>query len=172
MPHRFGSLAAAAMAAALVAALGAPWVVLAHAELESSTPADGATLTEAPTEIRLVFDGELIPNGTSLTVTDASGSVVAEGELDLDVAERNEVAAALQVTRSGTYSVAWSAASLDGHVEEGVLAFTIEPAAEAEPPDTAIEADDGRALLILGLALIAITLALVRRRRLAGAARD
>ena len=169
MRHRFGSMAAAAMAAALVAA---PSVVLAHAELESSMPADGATLSRAPTEIRLVFDGELNPDGTALTVTDASGSVVAEGELDLDVAERNEVAAALQVTESGTYSAAWSAASLDGHVEEGVLAFTIEAAVEAEPPDTAVDADDGRALLILGLALVAVTLALVRRRWLSGKARD
>lgn len=172
MRHRFGALTTVAVGAALVAAIASPPVALAHVELESSTPADGSTLTEAPVEIRLVFDGELSPDGTALTVTDESGATVGEGELDLEIAERNEVAGAVEIAESGTYRVAWSAASLDGHVEEGVLTFTVELEADSASPDTAVGADDGQnALVILGLALLFLSLGLARRRLLAEVAR-
>ncbi|MCV0403608.1 MAG: copper resistance protein CopC [Chloroflexi bacterium] len=165
MRNRFGALTTVAVGAALVAAIASPPVALAHVELESSTPADGATLTEAPAEVRLVFSGELSPDGTALTVTDESGATVGGGELDLEIAERNEVAGAVEIAESGSYRVAWSAASLDGHVEEGVLTFTVELESDSESPDTAVGADDGRnALVILGLALLLVGLGLGRRR--------
>lgn len=172
MRHRVAATIGAAIVGAALVAIGSPSVALAHVELASSTPADGATLTEAPGEVRLVFSGELNPDGSTLTVTDADGTVVGEGELDLAIADRNEVAGSVAINEGGTYTVTWSAASLDGHVEEGVLTFSVELAdGGVQPPDTAAM-DTGPTLPLAGLALLVIALGLAARAWSAGGHHD
>ena len=56
---------AAAFAAALVAVLAS--VVFAHAPLQSSDPADGATI-KTPYTLTATFGEEITPNGSSLVV--------------------------------------------------------------------------------------------------------
>ncbi len=97
---------------------------LAHAGLLSSSPAADDTLTVPPEAVTLVFDGELTPDGTGFTVTDADGDVVGEGALDLTVAERNEIRGDLEPGEPGTYTVTWTAVSADGHEERGDFTFT------------------------------------------------
>ena len=77
---------AAALALALMGAV-APQTALAHAELMSSSPAAGETLTAPPDEVIIEFDGELLPDGTGFTVTDPGGGTAGEGQLDLTIAD-------------------------------------------------------------------------------------
>ena len=79
-----------------------PGAALAHAELSSSSPAAGDTLTVPPAAVTLIFDGELTPDGTGFTVTDPDGDAVGEGALDLTVAERNEVRGDIDAAGPGT----------------------------------------------------------------------
>lgn len=141
---------------AVAGMLLAPIPVAAHAELVSSSPAADAELETPPTEVVVVFDGELDPQVSELVVTDAGGAVVGGGEVDLQVAERNELRGAVDIDGPGTYTVSWTAAAADGHAEEGAFAFTVLDAEDSgESPDTALPrtGDIGLAA-ILGLLLV------------------
>ncbi len=65
----------------------------AHAELESSDPKDGATLSSAPAAISFVFGEEILPEGNAVTLTD----VAADTRLEVGPVE----------VEGDTVSVAW-----------------------------------------------------------------
>ena len=160
-------------------ALMAPASVSAHAELVSTSPADGQDLDTAPTEVAIVFDGELDPDGSEFVVNDAGGGQVGEGGVDLDVAERNEMRGAVTITEPGTYTVAWTAVAADGHTESGEFTFSFQAdvaaaiaaasaaaAAAGDAPNTATSQPTGTglALTLGGLALLVAAGALTLRR--------
>lgn len=146
---------------ALVAAgavLGAA-PVAAHAVLTEADPAAGAQLDTPPTEVVLVFDGELSPETSRFVVTDADGAVAGEGRLDLEVAERNRLRGPVDAMAPGSYTVTWSVTGDDGHAVEDAYTFSVrgETAGEGdepEPPDTALPGAMDVASAI-GLALLA-----------------
>ncbi|MEO5986939.1 MAG: copper resistance protein CopC [Candidatus Limnocylindria bacterium] len=153
-----------AAATAVLSALAlAPTTALAHIGLASSTPTDGSTLDEAPDEVRLIFDGELAPDGSGFTVVDAQGSTAGTGTLDLDVADRNEVGGRVTITAGGTYTVNWTATSFDGHVEEGQLRFSVDLGTDGQTPDTAV-GGQGDSLTVIGALLVLGALCLATRR--------
>ena len=147
--------------AVAVFVLGAitPLAAFAHADFVSSSPQAGDTLRTPPESVTLVFDGELVPDGTGFTVTGPNGAVVGEGALDLDVAERDQVTGAVEISESGTYSVAWTAVSADGHEEAGDLAFSV----AAEAPDTAATPPDRPAPRVIGAIVLLVATGLVLR---------
>jgi methionine-rich copper-binding protein CopC len=147
-----------------------PVVVLAHAELSSSSPAADDTLNVPPAAVSLVFDGELTPDGTGFTVTDPDGDVVGEGALDLTVAERNEVRGDLDAGGPGTYTVTWTATAADGHQERGDFSFSV-AASDAEQPNTATMPPAGdRLLRWLGSIVLIVAASMAVRRVLRRAA--
>jgi copper resistance protein C len=112
----------AAFLGAAAAALPAP--ALGHAELVSSTPADGDVLREPPAEVVITFDAELRPEGSEFRVTGPGGEA-GMGSLDLDVAERNVLRGAVSASQPGTYAVTWTVLGEDGHQETGTFDFTV-----------------------------------------------
>lgn len=144
---------------AALAALTPP-VAMGHADLESSMPESGAALTTAPTEVALVFGGELVPDGSRFTVTDDDGRTVGSGELDLAVAERNELRGPVTITRPGAFTVAWTSVAADGHRETGAFTFTYSTPA----PDTAAPAPTGATAAALGSLLALLAAAMLVRR--------
>lgn len=154
----------------LACALAAlPALSLAHTELASADPADGSTLTEPPTEIVLTFEGE-VGEGSTFTVTGPDGATVGEGELDLDVADRNVLRGEVEVTATGEYTISWSVAGEDGHPVEGELGFTYDPASEATTPDTAMAAGTGTPIAAIGVLLVVLAGMVTARRTLAARA--
>jgi methionine-rich copper-binding protein CopC len=69
-------IALAAMAAAI------PTAVFAHAELDTSEPADGATVAVAPTEIVMTFTQDLDPGRSSIVVVTGGAEIASGGEID------------------------------------------------------------------------------------------
>jgi methionine-rich copper-binding protein CopC len=125
------ALAVAVLGAALVAvALPAS----AHADLVSSDPADGDTVSEL-TSVRLEFAEELLEIGNSITVTDGAG---ATQDLVLSQPQPAVLEAPIGDLTPGDITIAWRNASVDGHTEEGELHVTLE-AAVAEPSETPTE---------------------------------
>jgi len=143
--------------------LALPSVATAHAELVSSQPADGSTLGEPPSEVILTFAGELSPDGSGFTLTDAGGAEIGHGEVDLSVADRNVLRGAVSIRRDGPYEVVWQAVSIDGHAEEGTISFRVGPIPDA--PDTALRHPSP--LVPIG-ALMLLLSALAARRSVAG----
>ena len=96
---------------AAMAALLAPALVLAHAELETATPADKSTVTEPVAEVSGIYSEAMTPDGSSLVVKDASGATVAQGTVDPEDDTRM-VATPSAPLGNGTYTVE-STAHLD-----------------------------------------------------------
>jgi methionine-rich copper-binding protein CopC len=89
------------IAAALVMAL--PAIVLGHAELVSSDPPVGGTLTTTPYTLTATFDEELTADGSSIVVEGPDGAQVATGT----VSETDEfsMTAELPALPDGAYTV-------------------------------------------------------------------
>ena len=68
--------------AAAVAGFLVPGLVLAHAELETPTPADKSTVTTPVTEVSGMFIQRMKADGSTLVVKLVGGGTVAEGGVD------------------------------------------------------------------------------------------
>ncbi len=127
---------------ATAALLAIPPVASAHVELVSSSPEAGANLDAAPTEVSVTFDDELDPDHSSFTVTDADGTEVGSGEVDLTVADRNVLRGDVSISEPGVYTVSYAVAGVDGHEIEGTFSFGFN-AEDTIPDSTGGEHDDG-----------------------------
>lgn len=111
-----------------------------HSELVSAVPAQDAVV-EAPTEVRLTFNEELIQAGSDVSVTDSAGDTTV---LVPTYPEPATLTASLPALAAGTASVQWRVVSADGHPIEGVLSFTVvqpEPSPSASVTPTSEQED-------------------------------
>ena len=109
----------------LLAVLVTAWasVATAHSPLKSTTPANEATVTEVPTEIRLNFGNNI--HLTRLTVTHADGE---KDKLDLRTfpgfTKRYQIP--FEAVGVGKYLIEWRGLGDDGHALNGNFSFTVE----------------------------------------------
>jgi copper resistance protein C len=119
----------ATMAVALVAV-----PARAHAELESSEPADGASLATAPAEITLTFGEELLAAGSAVTLTEVeTGAALEAGPAE--VTGDTVSVAWPESSPAGELRADYRVVSTDGHPVEGSITFTVE---EAVGPSAAV----------------------------------
>ena len=112
---------------------------LAHTGLESSTPAQGSTVTEKLNEITLTFLTK-IEETSSFTLTDSSNK-----EMDIDGITVNDDILTGNVTESlenGTYQINWKIIGADGHPMEGVIDFVLDAPEETEAVEPTNESMD------------------------------
>jgi methionine-rich copper-binding protein CopC len=142
-----------ALFATLVAlSFGIVQVVHSHAKLISSEPAADSVLSTSPSEIRMVFSEELVFNTTAqLFGEDGQPIETPPGAIDLNDLDRKTFVLPISTTLpNGTYTVKFTAASIDGHSEDGEFSFSIEaaaaPAPTAEPATAPTAAPEPTAL--------------------------
>ena len=129
-------LAAGALAFALLTpgALLAP-AALAHSELVSSDPADGATLDAAPTTVSFTFNEPLMPDFVRFVGTDPSG---ATGDLPVSSVEGPTATIDWPAgAPGGEWRVNYRVVSQDGHPIEGGITFTYAAASPTPSPTSA-----------------------------------
>jgi methionine-rich copper-binding protein CopC len=163
-------LTLAAMLAGLCL-LALPEAALGHVELISSSPAAGANVDTAPCDVTFTFDDELDPDLSSFTVTDADGTQVGSGAIDLTVADRNVMNGSVTVSAPGVYMVRYTVAGVDGHELHGTFSFGFQavesipaPTGGEHGPDTALPAPRnpfsipvaGGLLLLVGAGCLAL----------------
>ncbi|KQR27351.1 MULTISPECIES: copper resistance protein CopC [Curtobacterium] len=105
----------------------------AHSALTSSTPADGAVVTEPLQTVDLTFSEAPLAGldaGLRIQVTDAAGTDVATGDVTVSGTTMRR---AVDLDR-GNYTVLWRYVSPDGHPIEGTLAFDYRAAAAVPTP--------------------------------------
>lgn len=102
---------------------GKPPIAWAHAYLASALPADGSTVTQAPREIRIQFTEGVELEFSRIDVKSSNGEKVSQGKLR-KVAE-DTLAVELKPLPAGNYSIEWQVLSVDTHITEGVLRFTV-----------------------------------------------
>lgn len=97
----------------------------AHASLVGSTPTNGASLQQAPSQIRLWFDEPLRSGFGSFDLVDADGGTIPVRRL-ASVPDARSVVLTLPPIPDGIYSVRWSVVStIDSHVTEGTVVFGV-----------------------------------------------
>lgn len=124
------------VAAGLLALVGVQ-PASAHSALTSSTPADGAVVTEPLESVDLTFSEAPLAGldaGLRIQVTDASGTDVATGDVTVSGTTMRRAVDLDQ----GSYSVLWRYVSPDGHPIEGTLAFEYRAAAPVSTPSTSV----------------------------------
>lgn len=154
---------------AVLAALATPAApVHAHAVLESSSPANGATVAEVPDLVELVFS-ENIGQPAALEMIGPDGASVPGGEVEVagDTLRRSFDPAAAP---AGGYTVSYQIMSADGHVISGSIAFTVSgdgttagpvgPAAPPIPTDDPTSADPAIVVALAAVLAAALLVAL------------
>ena len=123
----------AALLSGLLLALLAVAPVLAHAELDTADPEDGAVLDTPPTTITLTFTEGLDASKSSFRVV-LDGTDVATGTADRNGTKTMQ-ASGLDLA-PGDYTIRWTAVAEDEHVERGRLGFTVTEPTPAPPSPT------------------------------------
>ena len=137
----------------LAALMGLPavWLLLlcgpalAHARLLEAEPEDGATLTQAPDQVRLRFDEPIEAEFDPLKVYDQQGNRVDEHDARVDPDNARILVATLKKLPASSYMVEWRITSLDGHPVGGEYVFEVAGGSADEPEDAAqANAEDAR----------------------------
>ncbi len=142
----------------------------AHSEIVESTPADGAELRQAPTQVELVFDEPVQQQGGDIVVS-VRDTTVSEAT----TFATNGTAATVQLAgpaEPGSYTVKYRIVSADGHIASGTLGYSVTGASVASSGATGspVEGSDnsggtgesdgasGTVIWVLGLGAIGIVL--------------
>jgi methionine-rich copper-binding protein CopC len=121
--RRRGGLVAVVVALLLALPAG----VAAHAELETVSPADGATVTEMPTEIVMTFTEPLDPTKSSIVLAEVGNPPVLSGG-EVSPTDPKKMTLPIAELAAGAYEVRWTSASAaDGDIERGTTHFTYSP---------------------------------------------
>lgn len=132
-PSAAGWLMGALLALLTLLAVASP--ARAHAELESSDPADGATLTAPPASVSFTFGEELLEQGNAIVVTElGTGTRLTTGPVQVD---RDVVSVAWpDDSAAGEYRAAFRVVSADGHPIEGTITFTVSSGSGSTPAES------------------------------------
>jgi hypothetical protein len=95
--------------------------------LVKSSPTARATLTEAPARVDLWFNERLEPAYSRVTVVDGLGVRVDLGSATVSPDDAKRLSAPLPTLGPGRYTVRYRVLSVDGHVVESSLTFTVRP---------------------------------------------
>ncbi|MCZ3387589.1 MAG: copper resistance protein CopC [Actinomycetia bacterium] len=143
----------------------------AHSELVESTPADGAELKQAPTQVQLVFDEAIQQQGGDIVVSVRASTV---SDATTFATEANVATIGLTgPAQPGSYTVKYRIVSADGHIGSGTFGYSVtgtspaSPDATTSPPQDAGDTGDtgnsgdsedssGTVVWVLGLGAIGI----------------
>lgn len=95
----------------------------AHARLVATEPADGARLSEPPSEVVLTFDEDVHVGAEAVQVVRGSGEPVSTHELAPE--RRRIVVAELPRLDAGSYTVFWRVTSIDADPLTGRFSFSV-----------------------------------------------
>ena len=113
------------VAAGLAALALSPAAALAHAVLVKSVPAQRAALVEAPPRIELWFNERLEPAYSKASVTNEAGEQVDRRDVAVSAEDPRRLSLSLPALKPGRYTVSFRVLSVDGHVVESRLSFTV-----------------------------------------------
>ena len=121
--------AARLLARSAVAAVGLSFALAgaaaaAHSRPETTIPANGEVVTQAPALIAISFDKPM--RVTRIELTNAGGDAFALGRTD-EMAPVTRFEATPPPLPAGRYTVKWRGLSADGHPMSGRFSFEVEP---------------------------------------------
>ncbi len=109
----------------LLSALLSPGSVSAHAYPDVVSPADGATIAQTPGEVRIKFTEGVELEFSRIDVKNATGQKVSRGSIRR--AASDTLMIDLLPLEPGSYTIEWQILSVDTHITQGLLRFTLKP---------------------------------------------
>jgi len=104
-------------------ALGGATIAVAHTEVKSTSPANGATAKTSIKQVTVTFN-KALRSGT-LRVTGPGGKVVSSGG-GVDPRNVKRLLAGLKGSlKAGSYKASWTATAPDGHRQKGSFQFKL-----------------------------------------------
>jgi methionine-rich copper-binding protein CopC len=97
----------------------------AHAKLQSSTPADGATTGPAPAELHLKYNEPVEIVMSTVRITGPGDAAVATDKVVADPSDDKALVQPLPKLAPGAYRVQWNTMGHDGHHTKGEIRFTV-----------------------------------------------
>ena len=98
---------------------------LAHAELQTSSPAADATVQTSPSEGAIEFTEGVEPKFSAIEVHDSQGTRVDNGDTHAALDNTKRLAVSLKPLQPGTYNVTWRITSTDTHKTKGSYIFKV-----------------------------------------------
>jgi len=105
--------------------LVSPSTVLPHASLIKSVPARRAHIFRSPPQIQLWFSERLEARFSSLRVIDSGGKRVDLGNVEVSTDDPKRISIGIKPLVPGQYKIRFRVLSVDGHVVEDEVPFTI-----------------------------------------------
>ena len=105
--------------------LVSPSIVLSHASLVKSVPARRAQIFKSPAQIQLWFNERLEARFSSLRVIDSNGRRVDLGNVEVSTDDAKKISVGVNSLAPGQYKIKFRVLSVDGHVVEDEVPFTI-----------------------------------------------
>ena len=102
-----------------------PAVALGHAVLVKSSPPSRSALTESPGRVEIWFNERLEPAYSRASVIDAAGAQVDLRDVAVSREDAKRLSVSLPPLGPGRYTVRFRVLSVDGHVVESTLTFTV-----------------------------------------------
>ena len=102
-----------------------PALALAHAVLVKSVPGQRAALAEPPPRVELWFNERLEPAYSKASVTNEAGTQVDLRDVAVSAQDPRRLSLSLPALAPGRYTVSFRVLSVDGHVVESKLSFTV-----------------------------------------------
>jgi copper resistance protein C len=115
------------LAIAVAAALATVSVAWGHAVLVRSSPANRAVVAQAPSRVQLWFNERIEPAYARLTVVDAQDLPIDSGEVIVGPEDPRLLSVGLPALEPGRYTARYRVLSVDGHIVEGEVSFTLRP---------------------------------------------
>ena len=114
----------AVMVALLASALAGP-AADAHAVLVRSSPAHRSVLTQAPERVDLWFNERLEPAYSTVSVWTEAGAQVDKQDAAVAGDDARRLTVSLAARSPGIYTVKYRVLSVDGHVVDSRINFTV-----------------------------------------------
>jgi len=110
---------------ALTALTLASAAAFAHARLQGSTPANGASVGPAPTELRLQYNEPIEAAMSTVKLAGPGDATVATDKVVADPGDDKTLVQPLPKLAAGDYRVQWTTMGHDGHHTKGEIRFTV-----------------------------------------------
>lgn len=115
----------AAVAAALLAGTLSATPADTHAVLVRSTPPHRAVLGQMPERVQLWFNERLEPAYSTVSVWNEGGAQVDERDVTVGPDDPRRLSVTVSAREAGLYTVKYRVLSVDGHVVDSRLTFTV-----------------------------------------------
>ena len=124
-PARRGrALASLVIVLGFLFALGAA-PASAHAELESTSPTEGASLAVGPRRVELHFSEHIRVVSGGIRLIDEAGARVDRTNASIEKGALDTVVLPVPTLHHGAYVVSWRVISADGHPVRGAFTFRV-----------------------------------------------